>query len=203
MYNKNLRSYNYNVNIGAIIIRKINLRKILFLFLFLIICFTSKICFYNYFQHAKNGDILVADFKTDINMLSETADDLEIKRTSNKNLEINQFGSDGKLVHVNEIKLDLLESLIKTVDIDNDGNISNKEIASLGIMRLKSDVFQKELKELQFNLKSSDHNLKNFIIITKGKYAGTILYNGPLKFIDNENNRYFGLELSTQIANGF
>ena len=42
-------------------------------------------------------------------MLSETADDLEIKRTSNKYLEISQFGSDGKLVHVNEIKLDLLD----------------------------------------------------------------------------------------------
>ena len=196
MYIKNLQSYNYNVNIGAIIIRKINLRKILFLLLFLTICFTSKICFYNYFQYAKNGDILVSDFKTDINILSETADNLEIERTSNKYSEINQFGSDGKLVHVNEIKLDLLESLIKIVDINNDGKISNEEITSLGIMRLKSDVFQ---KELQFNLKSSDHNLKNFIIITKGKYAGTILYNGPLKFIDNENNRYFGLELSTNV----
>lgn len=199
MYTKNLRCYNYNVNIGTIIIRKINLRKILFLLLFLTICFISKICFYNYLQHAKNGDILVADFKTDINMLSETAYNIEIKRTSNKYLEINQFGSDGKLVYVNEIKPDLLESLIKILDIDNYGNMSNEEIASIGIMRLKADIFQKELKELQFNLKSSDHNLKNFIIITKGKYAGTILYNGPLKFIDNKNNQYFGLELSTNV----
>ena len=193
MYTKNLRSYNYNVNIGTIIIRKINLRKILFLLLFLTICFTSKICFYNYFQYSKNGDVLVADFKTDINILSETADDLEIERTSNKYLEINQFGSEGKLVHVNEIKPDLLESLIKIVDIDNDGKISNEEIASLGIMRLKSDIFQKELKELQFNLKSSDHNLENYIIITSGKYAGTIFYNGPLKYIDNQHKRCFGL----------
>ncbi|NOW92559.1 hypothetical protein [Clostridium beijerinckii] len=53
----------------------------------------------------------------------------------------------------------------------------------------------KELREFQFNLRSSDHNLNNFIVITKGKYAGTILYNGPLKFIDDEHKRYFGLEL--------
>lgn len=34
---------------------------------------------------------------------------------------------------------------------------------------------------------------KKYII--KGKYVGIIFYNGLIKFIDNENNRYFGVEL--------
>lgn len=197
MYTKNLLFYNYHVNIGTIIIRKINLIKILLLFL--IICFTSIIGFNNFLKYANNGDILVANFKTDINMMSETAADLEMERTSNKYSEINQFGSDGKLVHADEIKPDLSEALNSIVDVNNDGKIDNEEIEAQGIMRLKSDIFVKELRELQFNLKSSDHNLGNFIIITKGKYAGTILYNGPLKFIDGEHKRYFGLELSTNV----
>lgn len=128
-------------------------------------------------------------------MLSETAGVLEVERKSNKHSEINQFGSDGKLAHSNEITMDLSKALIEIADADNDKKLSDEEIASLGIMKLKSDTFQKKFKEFQFNMKSSDHKLENYIVITKGKYAGTILYNGPLKFIDKEHKRYFGLEL--------
>lgn len=199
MYTKNLLFYNSRVNIGTIILRKISLIKILFLLLFLIIFVSGVIRLYSFFEDVNNGDILVADFKTDISMLSETAGVLEIERTSNKYSEINQFGSDGKLINSGEITPDLSEALINIIDIGNDGKISSEEIELLGMMRLKPDVIQKELKKFQFNLKSSDHNLKNFIIITKGKHAGTILYNGHLKFIDDENKRYFGLELSTNV----
>lgn len=199
MYTKNLLFYSSRVSIGTIILRKISLIKILFLILFLIIFVTGVIYLYSFFENVNNSDILVADFKTDISMLSETAGILEIERTSNKYLEINQFGSDGKLINAGEITPDLSEALTNFVDIGSDGKISSEEIESLGMMRLKPDMFQKELKKFQFNLKSSDHNLKNFIIITKGKYAGTILYNGHLKFIDDEDRRYFGLELSTNV----
>lgn len=199
MYTKNLLFYNSKVNIGTMILRKISLIKILFLLLFLIIFVSGVIHLYSFFEDVNNGDILVADFKTDISMLSETAGILEIERTSNKHSEINKFGSDGELISAGEITPDLSEALINIVDIGNDGNISSEEIELLGMMRLKPDVIQKELKKFQFNLKSSDRNLKNFIIITKGKYAGTILYNGHLKFIDDEHKRYFGLELSTNV----
>lgn len=195
MHTKNLLVYNYNVNMGTKIMRKTNLIKILFLLLFLIVCFVSIIRFTKSLEYVNNSDILVADFKTDINMLSETASVLEVERTSNKSSQINNFGSDGKLIQADEIKPDLSEALIKIADVNNDGKMTNEEISVLGIMGLKADVFQKELRELQFNLRSSDHNLKKFIIITKGEHAGTILYNGSLKFIDGENKRYFGLEL--------
>lgn len=195
MYTKNLLSYNYNASINTIIIRKNNLIKILFLLLFLAIVFWRITHMGNIFENNKNSNILVAQFKTDVSMLSETADVLEKERATDKYLEKNPFGSDGKLVSIDEIKPDLSANLIKIADANNDGKIDDEEIAELGIMRLQSDTFQKELREFQFNLKSQDHNLKNFLIITKGKYAGTILYNGPIKFIDNENNRYFGVEL--------
>ncbi|WP_242841932.1 hypothetical protein [Clostridium beijerinckii] len=128
-------------------------------------------------------------------MLSETVNILETEKTSNENLEINHFGSDGKIVAASEIRTDLAAALIKIGDMDNDKKLSDEEITELGVMKLDTKAIQKELREFQFNLRSSDHNLKNFIVITKGKYAGTILYNGPLKFIDDEHKRYFGLEL--------
>lgn len=199
MYTRNLLSYNYKVNVGAIIIRKINLIKIQFLLLFLIIFLIGIMNIVNSFEREGNASRLAADLKTDISMLSETAGVLEIERTSDKHSEINQFGSDGKVVAVDEIKPELSSALAKILDMDKDGELSDKEIKELGIMRLEPSVFQKGLKELQFNLISSDHNFKNFIIITKGKYAGTIFYNGSLKFVDDEHKRYFGLELSVNV----
>ena len=161
----------------------------------LIICFTIITQCYKTFTNVNNRNISVADFRLDINRLRETATALEIERTLNKNSQINSFGSDGKLMKSNEITPDLTTALINIADINKDGNISDKEMSALGIMRLKQDAFQKKLKEFQFKLESADCNLNDYIIITQGKYAGTILYNGPLKFIDNENKRYVGLEL--------
>ena len=74
--------------------------------------------------------------------------------------------------------------------------LSDKELLELRPMRLNSNIFAIELKTFGFNLKSPDCNLNNYIIITQGKYSGTILYNGPFKFIDNTNKRYFGIDLS-------
>ncbi|OOM52419.1 hypothetical protein CLBCK_48930 [Clostridium beijerinckii] len=195
MYTRNLLSYNYKSNIDSIVIRKINLIKMLFLLLLLIIFLTSIVRFYNFFECVNSSSFPVDDFKTDISMLSEAVNIIETERTSNDNLQINNFGSDGKIVDASEIRTDLAAALIKIGDMDNDKKLSDEEITELGVMKLDTKVIQKELREFQFNLRSSDHNLKNFIVITKGKYAGTILYNGPLKFIDDEHKRYFGLEL--------
>ncbi|CUU46770.1 hypothetical protein BCD96_001147 [Clostridium beijerinckii] len=195
MYTRNLLSYNYKSNIDSIVIRKINLIKMLFLLLLLIIFLTSIVRFYNFFECVNSSSLPVDDFKTDISMLSEAVNIIETERTSNDNLQINNFGSDGKIVDASEIRTDLAAALIKIGDMDNDKKLSDEEITELGVMKLDTKVIQKELREFQFNLRSSDHNLKNFIVITKGKYAGTILYNGPLKFIDDEHKRYFGLEL--------
>ena len=201
MQTKNLVGYNYNASIGTKIIRGINLIKRpqlltrLFLLLLLMICFTIITDFYKTLTNVNNRNISVADFRLDINRLSETAATIDVERRSNKDLQINSFGSDGNLMKCDEITPDLTVALINIADINKDGTISNEEMYTLGIMRLKPATFQKKLGELQFKLESADCNLKNYIIITQGKYAGTILYNGPLKFIDNENKRYFGLEL--------
>ena len=203
MQTKNLVGYNYNANMGTKIIRGINsikrpqLLTRLFLLLLLIICFTIITDFYKTLTNVNvnNRNISVADFRLDINRLSETAATIDVERTSNKDSQINSFGSDGKLMKSDEITPDLTVALINIADINKDGKISNEEMYTLGIMRLKPDAFQKKLGELQFKLESADCNLKNYIIITQGKYSGTILYNGPLKFIDSENKRYVGLEL--------
>ena len=106
MQTKNLVGYNYNVNMGTKIIRRINsikrtrLLKRLFLLLLLIICFIIITHFYKTLTNVNNRNISVADFRLDINRLSETAATLDVERTSNKDSQINSFGSDGKLMKV-------------------------------------------------------------------------------------------------------
>lgn len=205
MQAKNFVVCNYNSNMGKNIIRKINsIKKIklltkLFILLLLIIGFTIITDFYKALANVNNRNISVTDLKVDINGLRETAAIINVERTSNKDSQINSFGSDGNIMKSDEITPDLTAALINIADNNKDGNISNEEMSTLGIMRLKPDVFQKKLGEFQFKLKSADCNLKNYIIITKGKYAGTILYNGPLKFIDSQNKQYLGLELFNQL----
>lgn len=201
MQTKNLVVCNYNVNTGSKIIKSFNsLQKTRLITVFLTlllfaISFTAIKNFYNALNSISNRNISVSDFKLDINRLSETAAIIEVERTSNKSSQINSFGSDGIVMKADEIKPALTTALINIADINTDGKISDEEISALGIMRLKPDTFQKKLRELKFSLSSPDCNLKNYIIITQGKYAGTILYNGSLKFIDDQNKQYFGLEL--------
>ncbi|GKU24991.1 hypothetical protein [Clostridium folliculivorans] len=195
MYTKNLLAYSYNSKTDVKLQKKINLMKVLILLLLLTICGVFIRGLTKSFEYRNKSNLLVADFKNDITMLSEAANVIETERTYNKFLEVGQFGTDGKLIDAKEISKDLSLSLINITDMNKNNKIDSEEISELGIMRFRTDIYQKELKTLQFSLKSPDHNLKNFIIITKGKYAGTILYNGNFKFIDNENKRYFGLEI--------
>ncbi|EHI98579.1 hypothetical protein CDLVIII_1893 [Clostridium sp. DL-VIII] len=201
MQTKKLTIYTYNINIGSKIMKRFNSSKgtnlliILFVFLFLALSFEFIFNSYKIFNSASNRETYVANFKSDINSLSETAAMIESERELNDSSKISSFGSDGEVLSINELKPDLKSALTKIADINNDGTLSNEEISDLKIMKLKPNVYEHELKEFQFPLRSSDCNLKNYVIITEGKYAGTILYNGPLKFIDNDNIRYFGLEL--------
>ena len=74
--------------------------------------------------------------------------------------------------------------------------LSDEEFSALKLMRLNSNIYKEQLKTFGFNLHSLDCNLNNYIVITEGKYAGTILYNGPFKFVDDKNKQYLGIELS-------
>ena len=166
---------------------------LIFLFLAISIIFISNV----HESIRNNGRASsVADFKLTINKLSEATTIIESERKLNNYSMTNIYGSDGKLINISEITPDLQKALLNIADKNNDGTVSDKEISNLKIMRLNPDTLKKEFNELQLNLNSADCNLKNYLVITQGKYAGTILYDGPLKFIDNEDNRYFGLDLS-------
>lgn len=173
-----------------------NLLKFLLILLLAVSCFSIISDFFKTLDSANNKATLVSNFKLDINVLSETALIIENKRNLRNDYKINSFGSDGILITLNEIKPSLAAALISIADVNNDKILSDEELLELKPMRLNSNTFTNELKTFGFNLKSPDCNLNNYIIITQGKYAGTILYNGPLKFIDDKNRRYFGMDLS-------
>lgn len=202
MQTKNLVVCTYNFNLISKFtrnfksIKKSNLLIGLLISLLLAISVSIISDFLQILNSANNKDISVADFKSDINKLSETALVIESERKSSNASKINSFGSDGTLMKSDDITPNLAAALINIADVNKDKKISNEEISALQIMRLNPDLFKNQLKILRFNLTSADCNLNNYIIITQGKYTGTILYNGPFKFSDNTNKRYFGLELS-------
>jgi hypothetical protein len=202
MQTKNLVVCDYNLNLISKFtknfksIKKSNLLIALLISLLLAISFSIISDFFKVINSANNQIISIADFKSDINVLSETALVIENERISSDNSQINSFGSNGTPMKLDEITPNLTAALINIADVNRDRNLSNEEISELKIMRLNPDIFRHELKTLRFNLRSPDCNLNNYIVITQGKHTGTILYNGPLKFIDNNNKRYFGLELS-------
>lgn len=201
MQTKKLSVCTYHINIVRNILKRINSIKkstllgISIVSLLLFIFFIIIADFYETINNTSNKNAAISEFKLDINRLSETAGIIEEERQSNYTYKSNLFGSDGKIVDNNGLSPDLKNALVKIGDLNNDKNISSEELKTLKIMKLKSDAFQSELKNLQYNLQSPDCNLNNYVVITQGKYAGTILYNGPFKFVDNDNKRYFGLEL--------
>ncbi|WP_236895030.1 hypothetical protein [Clostridium beijerinckii] len=113
---------------------------------------TSIVRFYNSIGCTNSSSLAVDDFKSDISMLSETVNIIETERTSNENLQINHFGSDGKIVDASEIRTDLATALIKIGDMDNDKKLSDDEITELGMMKLDTKTIQKELREFQFKI---------------------------------------------------
>jgi hypothetical protein len=201
MQTKNLVASPYYFNLKSKVTRKFksikksNLLISLLISLLLAIFFLIISDFFQVLNSAHNKSNLVADFKLDITQLSETAFIIDSERKSSNDSQINSFGSDGKLMELDEITPNLTTALINIADVNNDRIISNEEISELKIMKLNPDIYKSKLYMLGFNLKSADCNLNNYIIITQGQYAGTILYNGRLKFIDSTNKRYFGLVL--------
>ena len=202
METKKQITYLYNFNFHRKLItdfkltKKPTLFKILLVLLLFTSCFSIISDFSKTLDSVANKTALISNFKLDVNALSETALIIENKRKSNNYYQINSFGSDGILMSPSEIKPSLTSALINIADINNDKKLSEEELSELKPMRLNSNIYKDQLKTFGFNLRSLDCNLNNYIVITEGKYAGTILYNGPFKFVDDKNKRYFGLELS-------
>lgn len=138
-------------------------------------------------------DLSVADFRFDINKLSEVA--MIIEAGKNNDSSTAAFGADTAPITFSDINPYLKKALTKIADINNDNEFSVDELSSLGIRKLNPDLYQRELKAGQYGSISSDGNLNHFLVMTKGKHAGTVLYNGNLKFIDSKNRQYFGLEI--------
>lgn len=202
METKKQITYLYNFNFHRKLITDFKFTKKPTLFKFILFLLLSTSCFSIISDFSKtlassaNKTTLLSNFKSDVNMLSETALIIENKRKLNNDYQISSFGSDGILISLNEIKPSLTTALINIADINNDKKLSDEELSELKPMRLNSNIYKDQLKTFGFNLRSLDCNLNNYIIITEGKYAGTILYNGPFKFVDDKNKRYWGLELS-------
>ncbi|GIM29745.1 hypothetical protein CPJCM30710_24110 [Clostridium polyendosporum] len=191
-----ISEYHLNINLKSI---KNNI-VIKTLGIFLLILFFSSVCityFNNNIKSTNNMDIIVADFRCDINKLYDAAIVIETTRNYNSSNNINAYGSEGKILMLDEISPDLKTALIKITDLDNDNKISSEEFSELKIMRLNPNIYEKQFKELKFSPLSKDRNFKNYVVITQGKYSGTILYNGSLKFVDSKNRIYLGIELFT------
>ncbi|EKQ57991.1 MULTISPECIES: hypothetical protein [unclassified Clostridium] len=201
MQTKKLAVCNYHINIikdfqkRFNFIKKSNIILLILTLLLITIVFTIITDFSKALKNVSSTNESISEFKSDISILSDTAKTIESERQLSKYNNTNAFGSDGNTLKANQISPGLKTALGNMADINNDRNISEQEISALQIMRLNADDYQKELERYQYTLQSADHNLKNYVIITNGKYAGTVLYNGPLKYTDSENRRYFGLEL--------
>lgn len=161
----------------------------------LLILISIFLIIYCYLKLIEDKDLTVADFKYDVNKLTYAAFALEESKGLNETTPLTPFATENKVLSISDISPNLKKALIKIADNDNDGKISKEEFASLGIKRLNKYYYNKELLVQQFENIKSDTNLNNFIIVTCGKNAGTILYNGWKKFYDRNNIQYFGLDL--------
>lgn len=187
---------NFDVHASKLNIIACKGKKFLPFLIILIIFFMLTTCLYKISNDKNFNSLSSADFRLDLSVLTETANVIEIERSSNNSLQLHAFGSDGKIVDKSNINQELKTALLKIGDSNSDEKLSNEEINSLGITGLDINIYKKKIKILKFNLISQDRNLKNYLIITKGPHAGTILYNGALNFIDDSGKHYLGLELS-------
>lgn len=146
--------------------------------------------------NGRSKDMFIAEFRTDVNKLWEASRIIEMSRA--RNPEIKEFGTTGQLLGEGEVDQRLKNALISIADSDGDKKLSDSEFKALGLMRLDKKLYSEELKRLQYMNLSTDNNLEHYIIVTEGKYSGTILYNGVLDFVDSNSRRYFGVELFEQ-----
>lgn len=166
------------------------------LILFFMLFFASKGLVGNNYSK----DMLVANFRTDVNKLYEASAIIESMRMGHPDSGLHEFGSTGKLLNSAETNQNLRRALIKVADINKDSILTEDEINSLGIMSLDENTYFEELRSLQFHNLSIDNNLKHYVVITKGDSAGMVLYNGCLQFIDSNKRCYFGVELFEQLS---
>lgn len=193
MQTRNLDVCIYKLNFKSI--KKSHLLTAILISLLIAISFSIISDFMQILNNASNNSIYVSNFKSDVTNLSETVLIIENERKSTNDSSPNSFCSDGQVINESDIRPDLSTALTSVADTNMDGKISNEEISELKIMKLNTDTLKEKLKTFNLGLQSIDCNLNHYLVITQGKYAGTILYNGPFKFIDSNNKRYFGLEL--------
>ena len=142
-------------------------------------------------------DMHIADFRFDVNKLMEASALIELKRKHGSRPELYEFGATGKFMEAGDINQNLRRVLVKTANLDDEQ--AENAVTALGIMSLKEDLYAEELKSFQYDSLTCDNNLKHYVVITKGEFAGTILYNGNLQFIDSKKRCYFGVELFEQL----
>lgn len=192
---------NRYLNYDKILIRKKTALKVIYILLIMGILFTAILLLSKSITSSRNTysrDTFVAEFKTDINKLWEVSKVIEWERSNNSNLNMHAFGSTGNILSSKDINQNLKGALLNVADSNNDNKPSEDELKALGIMNLDEKLYSKELKRLQYYNLSVDNNLNHYVIVTQGKYAGTILYNGGLKFADSNNKCYYGVELFEQ-----
>lgn len=167
---------------------------------FLLITFAVIMMFYTVSKAFTGSsyckDAFVADFRADLNKLWEVSKTIEASRARNPN--ILEYGTTGELSEENELNKNLKRALLNIADSNEDRKLSENEFKAMSIMKLDKSLYSDELKRLQYNNLSADNNLEHYVIVTKGKYAGTILYNGALLFADSNNRCYYGVELFEQ-----
>lgn len=175
--------------------KKVSITAFILLILFLVLFSAFRVFSTNNFSK----DLFVAEFRTDVNKLWEVSKILESRRINNLELKSHEFGTTGEILISKEINQDMKKAIINIADINGDSQISEYELQSLGIMRLNRDIYSKELQTYQFSDLSIDNYLEHYVVITRGQYAGTVLYNGTLKIIDSSKRRYFGVELFQRV----
>ncbi len=144
-------------------------------------------------------NLVVADFRFDINLLTDVAMVTEGTRGMPNSKFNTPYGTDNKVLKYSNINKDLLNALVKIADANGDRKISEDEITGLELRKLNPAIYKDEMSREGIQAIFSDSNIENFIIITKGPYTGTILYNGRTQFIDSNKQRYFGLELYKEL----
>lgn len=138
-------------------------------------------------------DITVANFRTDATIITEVGTIIEITRNREGLNGVAPYGGKGEILKSNEIKNSLKKNISYIGDLNKDNAISEEELNNLGLMKLDIDLYKKELARYQYKLKDAA-GLKDYVVVTKGSYAGTVLYNGKKKLVDSNNDRYFGVE---------
>lgn len=145
---------------------------------------------------AKNAK--VSAFKNDVETLQNIANVNDMSLGLDGSSITSPYGIDTVLSSATSVSPSLITALENNTDIATaysltaDDSLTTDELNALGLATLNSDNFKSQIGN-----KLKDNDLTKYLMITKGDYAGTILYNNEANTIVDENDvRYFGVELT-------